>query len=171
MNEQQKWIVDALNWLRQNGTINNNQYESFLSHYQKSNNNFELVQQELTRMYHNDQNFIIQKYNEINEPEIEIIDVETVISNNDEINRLIQTKEQLINTPPTNSIYTQQLDDYEDIEKLNSIELQETKGIQKTIGKHPLYKKAGFMNMLFFIFLTGISSGIILMIILNLLVK
>lgn len=59
---------------------------------------------------------------------------------------------------------------YEEYEKEEKEPLQE-KAKQKTLGLHPFYKKAGFTNILFYVFLTGISCGIVLMIILNLLIK
>jgi len=148
MNEQLKWISDALNWLLQNGRINSDQYYVFLNYYQTQINNFELVQRELTQMYQqNNPSFIEQKYNYIiNIDNIEIIE---------EVGELEPTGITM-STNPNN--------------EPTGITMSEG-GKQKTLGTHPQYKKAGFMNMLLFIFLTGISSGIILMIILNLLVK
>mgnify|MGYP006916124149 CR=1 FL=1 len=62
-----------------------------------------------------------------------------------------------------------------ELEELSSVSKNNSN--QKRLGTHPgvgnflhsFMDKEGFMNLLFFIFLTGISSGIIIVIVLNLL--
>lgn len=69
----------------------------------------------------------------------------------------------------------------EEIKELQSIDYENKGGLsnQKRLGAHPgvgktsslVWLEEGFMNLLFFIFLTGISTGIILMVVLNNLAK
>lgn len=95
--------------------------------------------------------------------------------NQNNMNLYSNNREQLLNY---NNEEVTPLDIYDEQEGMQQEELQQiTKSKQKTLGAHPSigthfhYEDAGFMNILLFIFLTGISSGIILMIILNFILK
>lgn len=87
----------------------------------------------------------------------------------EELTNIYNSKAQEIN----NKTNTQSpiIDDIEIIEEQQITEPSIEKPIQKTLKPAKIYKKTGFMNVVFFIFLTGIGSGITLMIILNLLLK
>jgi len=73
--EQKQWVLNALTYLKNNNIINENEYKEFLNYYQSDQLDFKNKQQDLTRMYKGDRNFINQVYNELTQ-EVEIVEID-----------------------------------------------------------------------------------------------
>lgn len=244
--EQKQWVLNALTYLKNNNIINENEYKEFLNYYQSEQLDFKNKQQDLTRMYKGDRNFINQVYNELTQ-EVEIVEIDEPqikspiteetkqiigvmdINKNDKnyiiirykdnttkilenttneqgskIYEIIKQKYVDINTTKLFEEYTKSLTEVKDFdysnkpdisynpyyndEQSNQLEdseyeindgieetkLTQTKGktyTKKIPGFSWISEDAAFTNILFIVFLAGISSGIVIMIILNLLLK
>ena len=172
-------IEESLSKLLQFKKINEDEYKKLLDHY-SSRNDEENILDELLKMF-TETNFIRQK----------LFDIENLKAY-DVGNFEIADFGKGISNMETYDIDIYEVDDGEyssrtgivPISEINSeydegVSEGQTFGIQKSLGTHPgtgkffshFNEDSGFMTFLLVIFLAGISSGIIFMIILNFLAK
>lgn len=134
-----------------NNIINDYQYVVLYDFYLNSDES--VIINDLSKMLDND-NFLIEKYNMILSDEVPIIDID---------DGLMSGKTGVIPIGDLSDIVGNSFDESNE----NSMSLG---GVQKTLGTGGLpkmYDDSGFLSLVSLIFLTGISVGIILMIILN----
>lgn len=153
-----KEVLDALKFLFSNGIINEVQFQDFYNRCNTPGVDIESLKNELKKIYDDfeSKNSSIDK-SKVNDSidDIEIIDVD---------DGEIQT-----GIFPINS-FRDNLNEYEEIGENES---GQSKGIQKTLGAHPSagshfhWGDDGFTTLMLIMFLTGISVGIISMIVLN----
>lgn len=76
-------IINALNWLRSNGNLNNDEYDTLKSYYMTDNRDVEIIKSEL-RSFYQSRGAVVNKVNSIKtmDDDIEIIEIEESILNN-----------------------------------------------------------------------------------------
>lgn len=167
-------ILSTIEYFFKNRIIDENEYEEYKRLALGSENDIKNLERKLVDKYrgYTTSKRVVSSINDsdfnfdVNDGELS--DYTGVIPLSDVISKVEEMKKSDIN----NSIIRDNLNEYEEIGEGESL------GIQKTIGAHPLTGKFfssaeenGFMTFLFVIFLAGISSGIIFMIILNFLAR
>lgn len=155
-----KEVLDALKYLYTNGIINDIQFQDFYNRCNTPGFDLSFIKTELKEIY--------DKYYDFEIKEVDDGDLSnyTGVYSISKIMENIESK----NNNIENSI-TDNFNGYEEIGEGNS--LGSSKSVQKTIGAHPgvgshfHFSDDGFTNLLLIVFLTGISVGIVSMIVLN----
>ena len=143
-----KEVIEAVKYLYQSGIIDDTQFQYYYNMCSDPNINFDILKAELKKIYDN--------YNSFNKNDsffdFDIIDVD----DGDE--------SQYTGVIPINMVFN----------SLNDQGEGQTKGKQKVLNAHHGVhwdEDSGFMTLILVMFLAGISSGIIFMIILNFFAK
>ena len=150
-------VIDAIKYLYQQGIIDDTQFQNYYNMCKDPNINYNIIKAKLKEIYDN--------YKSGNKYDIDIIEVDDgdkrtgVIPINMVLNNL---------NDDNNPVIRDNLNEYEEIGQGESL------GKQKTFSAHPgihFGEDNGFMTLILVIFLAGISSGIVFMIILNFFAK
>lgn len=149
-----KEVIDAIKYLYNSGIIDDTQFQYYYNMCNDSNINLDVVKAQLKKIYDN--------YKSGNNQDVsfdfDIIDVD----DGDEA--------EFTGVIPINMVFSSIND--EDKSEGQSLSKQKKLGSHPGVGSHfPCVEDGGFMTFLLVIFLAGISSGIIFMIILNFLAK
>ena len=143
-----KEVIEAVKYLYQSGIIDDTQFQYYYNMCSDPNINFEVLKSDLRKIYDN-----YKSGNKSDSFDFDIIDVD----DGDEA--------ELTGVIPINMVFSSLND--------NNVEGQ-TKGKKKVLNAHPGVhwgEDSGFMTLILVMFLAGISSGIIFMIILNFFAK
>lgn len=149
-----KEVIEAIKYLYNSGIIDDTQFQYYYNMCNDSNINLDVVKAQLKKIYDN--------YKSGNNQDVsfdfDIIDVD----DGDEA--------EFTGVIPINMVFSSIND--EDKDEGQSLAKQKTLGSHPGVGSHFHWgEDGGFMTFLLVIFLAGISSGIIFMIILNFLAK
>lgn len=148
-------VVEAIKFLYQQGIIDDTQFQHYYNLCSEPNINYEVLKLELKKIY---DNYKSDKKNENVSFDFDIIDVD----DGDEA--------EFTGVIPINMVFSSIND--EDKNEGQSLGKQKKLGSHPGVGSHFHFgEDSGFMAFLLVIFLAGISSGIIFMIILNFLAK
>ena len=162
-------VEEALSRLLKSGKITQQEYDIFLNHY-LSRNDEENILDELLKMF-TETNFIRQKLFDIKN--LKAYDIGNMNGEHVDVNASnissysINNMKDFTGVIPINVNFNE----YTDTQEVSG---GQSKSKQKTLSAHPgvhFGEDSGFMTFLLVIFLAGISSGIIFMIILNFLAK
>ncbi len=149
-------VIDAIKFLYQQGIIDDAQFQNYYNMCNEPNINFDVIKTQLKKIY---DNYKSGNKSELVDYDFDIIDV-------DDGDRAMFTGIIPI------SMIRDDLNDYEEIGDDSSLSNQKTLGSHPGVGSHFHFgEDGGFMTFIFTIFLAGISSGIIFMIILNFFAK
>ena len=150
-------VIDAIKYLYQQGIIDDTQFQNYYNMCKDPNINYNIIKAKLKEIYDN--------YKSGNKYDIDIIEVDDGDKRTGVIPiNMIRDKLNDANNP----VIRDNLNEYEEIGQGESL------GKQKTFSAHPgihFGEDNGFMTLILVIFLAGISSGIVFMIILNFFAK
>ena len=150
-----KEVIEAIKYLYQQGIIDDTHFQYYYNMCNEPNINLDVLKLELKKIY---DNYKSGKKDDSVSFDFDIIDVD----DGDEA--------QYTGVIPINMVFSSIND--EDKSEGQSLSKQKKLGSHPGVGSHfNLGKDSGFMTFLLVIFLAGISSGIIFMIILNFLAK
>ena len=151
-------VLKALKYLLTNGIITKEQFESFYSRCNTPGVDLSFIKRELKEIY--------DKYYDFEIKEVDDGD----LSNYTGVYSISKIMENIESKKITNNIdnsITDNFNEYEEIGEGNSVSKSYQKTLSGPAGSHLHWGDDGFTTLLLIMFLTGISVGIISMIVLN----